>query len=199
MSEDRVREEIAFIRSALEEGRAYAHLRSPDFTVWGAAIALGYLAAWARVAQLWTVDPNIVWWLLIGAAWIFSLRKPFFRLLRREMRPAMSHAVRTLRAIWLGYGITLTIFAVPLFGGGWKADWFGAVAAGFLGFCFFVSAVAANIGWLRLIAAGWWGAGIVLLVLRGSPEALLAGAGFMFALLFLPGLALWLRRPASHG
>ena len=56
MSEDRVREEIAFIRSALEEGRAYAHLRSPDFTVWGAAIALGYLATWARVAQLWTVE-----------------------------------------------------------------------------------------------------------------------------------------------
>ena len=44
MAEDRVREDIAFIRRAIEEGSTYATARSPDMLVWG--IAVRWLMRW---------------------------------------------------------------------------------------------------------------------------------------------------------
>jgi hypothetical protein len=199
MDEDNVREEIAFIRNALEEGRNYARLRSPDFTVWGIAIALGYLGTYARVMHVWTVDPRLVWYVPVAAAWAFSLRNAIPGLFRRENRAPSSLMVRTLRAVWLAYGITVMTLAVLAFGAAAHPSWFDAVTAAMLGLCFFISAAVSDIGWLRGLAFGWWGAAVVLFVLRDRAEVLLAGGGFMIALLFLPGLVLWLRRPPAHG
>ena len=75
------------------------------------------------------------------------------------------------------------------------SDWFDTVTAAMLGLCFFVSGAVSGIGWLRGLAVGWWGAAVVLFVMRGQSEQLLAGGVFMLAFLFLPGLVLWLRRP----
>jgi len=47
--EDRAREDIAFIRRAIEEGGAYATASSPDMLVWGVAVALGYLHTYAFI------------------------------------------------------------------------------------------------------------------------------------------------------
>lgn len=201
MGEDNLREEIAFIKNALEEGRSYARVRSADFAVWGAAIALGYFGTYARVTGLWSADPRIVWYVPVAAAWAFSLRDAIPALFRREARAgaAPSQMVRTLRAIWFGYGMTATVLAVVAFAGSPHPDWFDAVTAAMLGLCFFASAAVSGIGWLRGLACAWWGAAAVLYLMRGEAASLLAGGGFMVALLLLPGLVLWLRRPSAHG
>lgn len=194
MGDDRIREEIAFIRSALEEGRAYAHLRSPDFTVWGALMALGYLATYGSVTGFWSIGPGAIWWSLVALGWLFSLRGVWNRG-RREEGPS----VQALRALWLGFGVTALLFAVlPLAGSG-RGEGLDVLSSGLLGLAFFVSATISRVSWLRLVAAGWWGAAIVFFLLHGRAEALLAGAGFMIVLLCLPGLVLWLRRPGAHG
>ena len=41
MIEDRVRDDIAFIRRAVEEGRNYATHSSPEIMIWGIAVAVG--------------------------------------------------------------------------------------------------------------------------------------------------------------
>lgn len=197
MGEDEVRKEIAFIRSALEQGRAYAHLRSPDFAVWGGLMALGYIGTYAFVVRLWTVNPAIIWWSLVAVGWLFSLFG--VRLRSGPEARASSTAVDALRALWLGFGITTVIFAIMQTAGDIKGEWMDTRVAGLLGLCFFASASITRIRWLRFIAAGWWGAAIVFFLLNGRVESPLAGAGFMIVLLCLPGLVLWLRRPAAHG
>lgn len=197
MGDDKVREEIAFIRSALEQGRAYAHLRSPDFALWGALMALGYLGTYAFVVRLWTLSPSVIWWSLVAVGWLFSLFGGRLRL-RPEGRAA-SPAIDALRALWLGFGVTTVIFAIMQTVGGIEGEWMDTRVAGLLGLCFFASASITKIRWLRFIAAGWWGAAVVFFLLHGRAESLLAGAGFMIVLLCLPGLVLWLRRPAAHG
>jgi hypothetical protein len=59
--EDSVREDIAFIRRAVEQGRGYAAGRSLDMLVWGVAVAIGYLATYATAIRWWRVDPNWIW------------------------------------------------------------------------------------------------------------------------------------------
>ena len=195
---DHAREDIAFIRRAMEEGSAYARLRSPEFAVWGLAIAAGYFGTYARVTHLWALDPQLIWWVPVGLAWIFSLRDAIPRWLGHGQREEPALMVRALHALWLGLGVTLTVLAVVAFSSDMHTGWFDAVAAGVLGLCFFVSATVSGIRWLRGLALCWWGASVVLLRMSNGPDALLLGGSFMLAFLFLPGLVLWLRRPNTH-
>ena len=83
---DSLRDEIAFIKNALEEGRNYARMRSADFAVWGAAIAAGYFGTYAHVTHLWSVDPRLIWYVPVGLAWAFSLRGAIPALIWRAPR-----------------------------------------------------------------------------------------------------------------
>lgn len=190
-----LRDEIAFIKNALEEGRSYARMRSADFAVWGVAIAAGYFGTYARVIHLWSIDPRLIWYVPVGLAWAFSLRNAIPALIRRAPRTPPSPMVRTLRSVWLGYGLTVMTLAVLASSSTDHPEWFDTVTAAMLGLCFFISGAVSGIGWLRGLAVGWWGAAAVLFVMRDQTEQLLAGGVFMLAFLFLPGLVLWLRRP----
>jgi hypothetical protein len=75
MIEDRVREDIAFIRHAVEDGRNFAAASSPDMMVWGIAVAIGYLGTYAFVRGWSPIRPSWVWALCIGLPWLYSLRR----------------------------------------------------------------------------------------------------------------------------
>ena len=60
-SKDSVREDIAFIRHAIEQGRGYAGAHSFDLLVWGIALAKGYLGTYATVTGWWRLNPNWLW------------------------------------------------------------------------------------------------------------------------------------------
>ncbi|MGV8996486.1 MAG: hypothetical protein ACOH12_06020 [Parvibaculaceae bacterium] len=198
MSDDHIRDDIAFIRQAMEEGRAYARLRSPEFAVWGLAIACGYFGTYARVVHLWTLNPHLIWWVPVGLAWAFSLRDVIPRRLNRQGAEAPTLMVSTLRSLWLGYGITIMLFAVLIFPSNIHTEWFDMVPSAMLGLCFFVSSTVSGIRWLRVLAVCWWGAAAALFLVRDQAEVLLLGGIFMLAFLFVPGLVLWLRRPNTH-
>ena len=55
-SDDSVREDIAFIRRAVEQGRGYAGARSLDMLIWGIAVAIGYLGTYAAVRGWWRIE-----------------------------------------------------------------------------------------------------------------------------------------------
>ena len=61
MIEDRAREDIAFIRRAIEEGGAYATASSPDMLVWGIAVAIGYLGTYGFVRGWSPIAPGSLW------------------------------------------------------------------------------------------------------------------------------------------
>ena len=86
-SKDSVREDIAFIRHAIEQGRRCAGAHSFDLLVWGIALATGYLGTYATVTGRWLIKPNWLWAVCIVLPWLYSLR--------RLLRSLLSHAQPT--------------------------------------------------------------------------------------------------------
>ena len=197
--DDSVREDIAFIRRAVEQGRDYAGARSLDMLIWGVAVAVGYLGTYATVRGWWRIHPNLIWTVCIVLPWLYSLR----RLLRRVLSGASPDSARppirqALQMLWFGCGIFLSIFAVAVIvAGDMRQGWFNAVSAGILGIAFFVSSYLCNLAWMRLVAIGWWIAALALYAVRDRIEVLLLSAALMLVLLALPGLLLWRRQPSA--
>lgn len=193
MNEDAVRDDIAFIRRIMEQGRCHAVTWGPDTLVWGIAIAIGYFGTYARVRGLWTIDTVWLWIACIVLPWAYSLR----RLLHDWKAPASPMAV-ALKMLWFACGIFLTIlgFAVIFTGepSGW---WMNAVPAGVIGIGFFVSSFLCDFAWMRWIALIAWAGELALFLLRTDPAALLLAGGLMLVLLAVPGLLLMRSRPQA--
>jgi hypothetical protein len=197
--EDSVREDIAFIRRAVEQGRGYAAGRSLDMLVWGVAVAIGYLATYATAIRWWRVDPNWIWAVCIVLPWLYSLRRLFAALIfPSQPRPTSPPMVQALRMLWFGCGIFLSTLAVAVIvAGDMRQGWFNAVTAGIMGIGFFTSSYLCSLAWMRWVAVGWWIAALLLYALRQRVEVLPLSAVLMLLLLALPGLLLWRGRPAS--
>jgi hypothetical protein len=75
MNEDAVRDDIAFIRRTMEQGRQVAVTWGADTLVWGIAVAIGYFGTYARVRGLWNANPAWLWTACIVLPWAYSLRR----------------------------------------------------------------------------------------------------------------------------
>ena len=193
MIEEQAREDIAFIRRAIEEGSAYATACSPDMLVWGVAVAIGYLGTYSFIRGWSPVAPHALWAVCIGLPWLYSLRRQWRRLLgdRPAGRGPMAQA---LSMLWLGCGVLLTTLAIAaIWSGDSREGWFDAVVAGVLGTAFFASSWLANLAWLCWLAIAWWVGELAIFAARHHPERLLLAAGLMLALLAGPGLVLLAR------
>jgi hypothetical protein len=192
MIEDWVREDIAFIRRAVKEGRNYATACSPEMLIWGIALAIGYFGTYAFVRGWSPIRPGWLWALSLGLPWVYSLRRllPAF-----ERDCANQPMARALATLWLGCGVFLTTLGVAIM---WTSDfrqgWFDAVVAGVFGIAFFASAPLANLAWLRWVAVLWWLGELTLFALRYHPETFTLSAALMLLLLAGPGLFLATRR-----
>jgi len=194
MTQEQAREDIAFIRRAIEEGSAYATASSPDMLVWGIAVAIGYLGTYGFVAGWSPVAPGALWAACLGVPWLFSLRRAIGGLAGPGV-PVHGPMAQALAMLWLGCGIFLTTLAVAVnTTGEGHAGWCDAVVAGVMGIAFFGSTSLARLPWLRWIAIGWWLGELALFALRHRIEALPLSAALMLLLLAGPGYVLWSRR-----
>jgi hypothetical protein len=196
MRDDRVRDDIALIREAIEEGRGYATASGPGLMVWGIALAAGFVATYAfdRGYQS-ALPPAALWPLAIAVPWAYWLFRVWRRVAGDAPVPRRSPMVMALRMLWLGLGIFLTTLTLAvLWSGEVPADWLAAVVAGAIGTAVFATAWLAALPWLRWVALAWWVGELALVALRHRPEALLLSAAMMLALLAGPGLVLVMRR-----
>ena len=191
--DDSIRDDIAFIRQAIEQGRGYAGRHSLDLLIWGVALAIGYVGTYATVSGWWRINPDWLWAACIVLPWLYSLR-----LFRSQSRPPRLPMTQALQMLWVGCGIFLSTFSVAVvLAGDMQQGWFSAVGAGTLGIAFFVSSYLCNLPWLRAVAAGWWVGMLLLYAFRHRIEVLPLSAVLMLLLLAMPGFLLWRGRPAA--
>jgi hypothetical protein len=112
--DDSVRDDIAFIRQAIEQGRGYAGRHSLDLLIWGVALAIGYVGTYATVSGWWRINPDWLWTACIGLAWLYSLRPLLARLFGSEPQATRPPMAEALRMLWFGCGIFLTTFSVAV-------------------------------------------------------------------------------------
>ena len=102
-----VRDDIAFIRQAVADGRSFAFGRSPDILVWGIALAAGFFANYAALKY---GAPSRIGWIWLGTLvlpWAFTMRRAFR--VTRSTRPVLVEAVSS---VWIGSGIFLTTLTI---------------------------------------------------------------------------------------
>ncbi len=195
MTDDQARADIALIRTALDQGRAYASARGPDMIVWGLLVAAGYLGTWAIATGHAPIRPGPLWIAVLAIGWLFYVLR---RLPGQEPKPPRRPLVVALRMLWLGIGICLTLTAVVgILSGGMGLDWLGPFAAGVLGAAFFASAPLCDLPWLRWVAAAWWFGELAAFWLHGNILVLPFSAALYVLLLAGPGLVLRLRPRAT--
>src|SRR4029450_5449950 len=125
-------------------------------------------------------------------------RLPLSLLFRPQPTATPPLVIQALRMLWFGCGIFLSMFSVAVIvAGDMHRGWFNAVVAGIFGIAFFGSPYLCNLAGMRWVAAGWWGAALLLYALRHRLEVLPLSAVLILVLLALPGLLLWRRRPAG--
>src|SRR5271169_1428774 len=143
MIDDRVRDDIALIREAIEEGRGYATASGQGLVVWGIALAAGFVATYAFVRGYQSaLPPSALWPLAIAVPWAYWLRRVWGRTQGDAPAPSRSPMVVALRMLWLGLGIFLTTLTLAVLwsGEGGPADWLSAVVAGAIGTAVFATA-----------------------------------------------------------
>ena len=111
MTKDQAREDIAFIRRAIEEGGAYATASSPDMLVWGIAVAIGYLGTYGFIRGWSPIAPGSLWAACLGLPWLFSLRRMARGLAGREV-PSRGPMAQALAMLWFACGVFLTTLAI---------------------------------------------------------------------------------------
>jgi len=198
MNEDAARDDIAFIRRTMEQGRRVVGAWSPDVLVWGIAIAIGYFGTYARVRGYWTVDPARLWLACIVLPWAYTLRRLPARLVARGPdAPAERQLASPLAIQWFACGIFLTILGLAtIFSGDRDPWWINPAVAGVMGIGFFVSSFLSNVVWLRWVGIAWWVGEVALFALRQRPEGFLLAGALMLVLLAVPGFVLMRGRRA---
>ena len=189
MDADAAREDIAFIRRSIEQGRRIAGAWSPDMLVWGIATAIGYFGTYARVRDYWTGNAGWLWLACILLPWAYSLRRVPARLSARSSEaPTERRLASPLAMLWYACGIFLTILGLAaIFSGERNPWWINPAVAGVMGIGFFVSSFLSNVVWLRWVGIAWWVGELAALVLRDRPEGLLLAGALMLALVALRG------------
>ena len=194
MIEDQAREDIDFIRNAIEEGAAYATAYSPAMLVWGIAVAIGYLGTYGFIRGWSPVTPAALWTVCLGVPWAFWLRRVAIGITGCKV-PARGPVAQTLAMLWFACGIFLTTLAIAvMMTGESRSGWCNAVVAGVMGIGFFASASLTRLPWLRWVAIAWWLGQLALFALQHRAEALPLLAALMLLLLAGPGYILMSRR-----
>jgi hypothetical protein len=197
MNEDTAREDIAFIRRTMEQGRRVAGAWSPDMLVWGVAVAIGYFGTYARVRGWWTIDTDWLWGACILLPWAYSLRRVPRRLLSAPTGvPAECQPASPLAMLWFACGISVTILGLAvIISREPYAWWMNAVSAGAMGLGFFASSFLCSLVWLRWVGLAWWAGELAAFLLRNRPEGLLLSGALMLVLLAVPGFVLMRGHP----
>jgi len=180
-------EELAWIRSLMEESQRTLAGTWRHQALWGVLSAGGLLGTWALLAAGRSTPIGWMWAALLTVGWAGSL---WLGRRARGRAGVRSSTGRMFGAVWMGAGVTLTLIGGA---GIWSPTVPQHILPGVLATViaagYFASGFLAGLGWLRGVAAAWWACGLLFLLLPG-PWTLAAMAAAVLLLQVGPALAL---------
>lgn len=188
MDEQQAREDLAVIRRFMEDGRRDVMDRGKHLLVWGSVGMVGSALTYAYVVEWTAVPPGWLWLALMAAGWAGSVV-----IGRRESRraPVKTFARRLLSVMWVSSAIVITLIALAgIFSELVDPRALPGLLSVALGAPILVAGVLAGERWLRLVGAGWWFGGGIMLFVPGVYALLLMGA-MSLLLMAVPGGVLY--------
>lgn len=196
MDEFDARQELLFIRKVIDDGRTALGHDGKAMIVWGAIVVAGMIAMFLSVSLTLGVNYLILWGVLIGAGWIFTL---FFDVSARRKARFSTFGGRVVSQLWLGCGIVMTVvgFVTPLVGA--LKPWaIIPIMSLILGIAYLVTGAVYDDRWIRFSSVAWWLSGIIMLVWPGV-YMFLVFASLVIAFQIVPGVRLFKQWKARQG
>lgn len=189
-------EDIAYLKTLAEEGRAAPVLAGPYMALGGGLFGVTSLLAYAIQAGFLPLPPQALGWIwpASGLAFVFAL--PFLNRRTRSRMGSASTLNETIGAVWTQAGIVIWVLFVALLWAGFRtSDWgvfniFPSVILALYGLCWMAAAHIGRTGWLRRVGVGSFIASVAVAGVAGSPLLWLAYAISLLALGLVPGLQL---------
>lgn len=187
MHESAVHEDLAWIRSLMDESHRFLGGTWRHQVVWGIVGVTGMLGTYASLSTGRFGLIPWLWVVSIGGGWFYSLVVARGGETSAAVRNA---AARAFGGIWIGLGVTLTLLGgLTLFTGALEPSGLSGVIALVFGSGYFASGFVAGLRWMQGVAVGWWIGGVVLLYWP-SPSGLLLLAAMIVVLEIGPALRL---------
>lgn len=188
MDQQQAREDLRFIRQMLEETRQRVADNGMHYISWTVMVALGIIGTYLIVLSDMPSSYTLwLWVVIIGAGWLISF---LIGARQNEVRP-QNFAEKVLSSVWTGAGISMTVVAFTgVAGDAFHPNFIPALIATILGIPYFTASVIYSLSWFRLIAAGWWLAGIGFFLWNSFHTLAVLGV-LMILFQALPGLYLY--------
>ncbi|MFM8376053.1 MAG: hypothetical protein ACKN9P_08375 [Phenylobacterium sp.] len=190
-------EDIAYLKTLAEEGRAAPVLAGPYMALGGGLFGLTSLLAYAITAGFLPLPAQALGWIwpASGLAFVFAL--PLLNRRTRSRLGSASTLNETIGVIWTQAGMVIgVLFCALLFAGFRTSDWgvfnlFPSVILALYGLCWMAAAHIGRTPWLRRVGIGSFIASVAIAgQAAGGPLLWLAYAIALFALGLAPGLQL---------
>lgn len=187
MTEATAREELAWIRSLMDQSQAFLCGTWRHQLLWGVVGTVGLAGSWNAVRVGRFTDIPWIWLVALGLGWVSSMRVARHQATHAAVR---SVAARAFGGIWLALGVSLTLLgAATIVFGAIDPPALSGIVAIIFGAGYFASGFTAGLRWIQAVGVAWWIGGAALLIWRG-PDAMLVLAGMTLLLEVGPALRL---------
>lgn len=189
-------EDIAYLKTLAEEGRAAPVLAGPYMALGGGLFGMTSLLAYAIQGRILPLPPEALGWIWPASGLAFALALPLLNRRTRGRAGSASTLNETIGVIWTQAGIVIWVLFVALLVAGFRtSDWsvfnlFPSAILALYGLCWMTAAHVGRTPWLRRIGLGSFLASVAVAAVAGGPLLWLAYAVSLFALGLAPGLQL---------
>jgi hypothetical protein len=187
MNENDAQEDLVFIKKIIADSRKIVAHDGNEFIVWGIIAATGMIAMYINIAFQYYINFGIIWGVLIGAGWCYSI---FRWATYYKKMPVRTFAGKVLSSVWVSCGIVMSLigFALAPLGviNGWAIMPLIALVTGI---AYFISSIVMTEKWILYSAYGWWIGAMVIAWFPGQFNFLLY-AGMLFCFQIIPGILL---------
>ncbi|NQV15944.1 hypothetical protein HQ531_10845 [bacterium] len=178
------KEQLAFIRSIMDDSQKVLADNGDGFIVWGILILLAGLSS--HIFQAFNLQQFIGWMYLIfvGLGWIYMIT-----LHKKAEKYAIGNPMtkKIIEAIWTAVLISMTILGfVGAASGTIDLEHLTAVLYTALGTAYYLQGIITGKAWVRNLGFGWWLGSVILYFISGPAAGILAAA-MMIGLQIVPG------------
>ncbi len=198
MEREQAHQELEFIKKVMADSRRIVATGGNEMIAWGILVTVGMLAMYAHLPRSLGISTGLLWGILIGAGWVYSLTTG---LRRKTKTHAITFSGKMLGSIWLSCGIAMSLIGFIIVPSGliqWQA--IIPLMAIVVGIGYFVTATIYRDTFTRIAAFAWWIAGAALAYYPGWHQFLIF-AFMMIAFQIVPGIIYhnrWKQQSASH-
>lgn len=188
MDQHTPQEDIAYIKNIIRDSKRIIFHDGKSFIVWGLLVVFGMLGMFFMHQFEEFTFAWLVWPVLIGIGWVYTLITEWFRGKRAK---AWTFAGKILGALWFSSGVTMTLIGfLGTYAGAYSGEYVSPLIATVLGIAYLVSGVLYGKPWVSWLAVGWWGGGAVLFFIT-NVYSFLVFAGMMLFFQTIPGYVLY--------